>query len=409
MTAVVLVGDLPGTGVLQSSMAVRAPVRSRADYPAFIDLVGHGLRERSAVLVLCAAWRSAEALKAVSVARGALDSDRIAVLPLHLPPLALSLVADQIAFAAPYVKPGVLAGLADRLARGIHAGAWVNSVAKLEHVETAFSLHIKSYVPGGGFAVTAAPVQRVHRVSSGRPVPELAQRPADPVMMLISGADGDTGWVRTKLAPALAATSLTVVRPQPLSPAFWGVKKYVEYVAFSGHPQAMQATLASTDYRPCRWCGEATALPQCPFCCMVQPQAAPMPERPAPTDVRVAGPAPQPQPSPAVQHHVQTSQIRQSSGELKLSDGPGEPRAQHPPNSVTQKSWPYSASPSEAVIRSAGSDEAGQPDASEASPPRPRQPGTANLPAASEAANPDPSEERPDRSGSVSSPPARHR
>ena len=276
MTAVVLAGDLPGTGVLPAAMIVRRAVDSRADIPAFIDLVAHGVQERSAVLVLCPAWQSPEAFKAVRLARSALDSDRIAFLPLDLPPLALSLVADQVAFAAPYVQPGVLAGLADRLAREVCAGAWVNSVARLEHIETAFSLHIKSYLPGGGgFAVTAAPVRNVHRINSEQPLPELGQRPADPVIMLVSHADGDLDWVRGGLAPALAVTSLTVVGPQPLSPRFWGAKKYAEFVAFSGHPQAMQATLARVHHRPCRWCGEATALAQCSFCWMVQPAADP--------------------------------------------------------------------------------------------------------------------------------------
>src|SRR5918999_4840078 len=102
VTAVVLVGDLPGTGVIQASMAVRATVPGSADHPAFIDLMAHAVRERSAVLVLCPAWQSAEAGKAVRLARGALDCDRIAFLPLNLPPLAMSLVADQVAFASSY-------------------------------------------------------------------------------------------------------------------------------------------------------------------------------------------------------------------------------------------------------------------------------------------------------------------
>lgn len=382
MTAVVLVGDLPGTGVIQASMAVRAAVHGRADNPAFIDLVAHGLRERSAVLVLCPAWWSAEALKAVRLARGALDSDRIAFLPLDLPPLALSLVADQVAFASSYVTPGVLAGLADRLAREVHAGAWVSSVARLEHIETAFSLHVKSYLPGGGgFAVTAAPGQNVHRISPGQPVPEFTQRPADPVIMLVSHADGDLDWVRGGLAPALAVASLTVVGPQPLSQRFWGVKKYAEFVAFSGHPQAIQATLARAGYRPCRWCGEATALAHCSFCWMVQPEA----------DAAVPG-------------HRQTRRT-QERGTL-TPPAPGPARHQpHPvsraiavaPHRSTSKSRPYPAGPSEAIVQSPRSDEANEPDGYETSPTRPRAPGTADPPPASEAAGSPPADDQADR------------
>ena len=384
MTAVVLVGDLPGTGVIQASMAVRATVPGSADHPAFIDLMAHAVRERSAVLVLCPAWQSAEAGKAVRLARGALDCDRIAFLPLNLPPLAMSLVADQVAFASSYVQPGVLAGLADRLAREVYAGAWVSSVAKLEHIETAFSLHVKSYLPGGGgFAVTAAPAPNVHRIGSAQPVPEIAQRPADPVIMLVSHADGDVDWVRGGLAPALAVASLTVVGPQPLSPRFWGTKKYAEFVAFSGHPQAMQATLARAGFRPCRWCGEANALAQCPFCWMVQPAAdaaVPGPRQPRRTQERGTL-APQPHPVPR-------------------SSVP--PRHPGPPPPL-QRSWPNPARPVEAAVRPSRSGEANEPNGYEASPTRPRAPGTADPPPAAEAADPQPTDGRSTRTGRANS------
>ncbi|MEU4827538.1 hypothetical protein AB0H37_37230 [Actinomadura sp. NPDC023710] len=302
MTAVVLVGDFPSTGILQAAVAQRVAVEGPGDEaaPAFVDHMAHALRQRGAVLVLYPAWKRGRAQRLVRLARSALLTDRIAGLPLDVPPLALSLVADQLTFASAHARPGVLATLVHRLCETVHAGAWVNSVARLEHVKTGLGAHVSSYLPGGGFAVTAGAHPEVHRITASKPVPQPASRPADPVLMLVADANGDAGWLQSKMRPVLAAVSSTPVAPQPMSADYWGTKKYTEFVAFSGHPRALQSLLAGSPYRPCGWCGEPTALPECPFCLMVQPAeeappAGPVPPgRSQPSAVRPRPPAPHP-------------------------------------------------------------------------------------------------------------------
>src|SRR5262249_6720809 len=127
MTAVVVLCDIPTAGVIRQASA--APVRD--DPTAGSGVVAPragGLREHDAVLALYPAWRQAGAHRLVQLARAMLDSDRIAGVPLSLPPLAFSLVADQVAFLAEHVSPGLLAGLAHRLPGEVVSGAWVNSV-----------------------------------------------------------------------------------------------------------------------------------------------------------------------------------------------------------------------------------------------------------------------------------------
>ncbi|MFI6753077.1 hypothetical protein ACIBI3_43395 [Actinomadura luteofluorescens] len=337
MTAVVLVGDFPSTGILRATVAQRVSVEGRGDEaaPAFVDHMAHALRRRGAVLVLYPAWKSRRAQRLVRLARSALLTDRIAGLPLDVPPLALSLVADQLTFASAYARPGVLASLAHRLREAVHAGAWVNSVARLEHVKTGLGAHVSSYLPGGGFAVTAGVHPEVHRITASKPVPRLASRPTDPVLMLVTDANGDAGWLQNEMRPVLAVVSSTAVAPQPMSAEYWGTKKYTEFVAFSGHPQALQSLLASSPYRPCGWCGEPTALPECPFCLMVQP-----PQEATPTVPSGHPQQPHPQPSGHQPPRHQPSAPR-------LQQQAPAPQQARRPAAQPQPSWPQPPRPAE--------------------------------------------------------------
>ncbi|MFB4312843.1 hypothetical protein [Actinomadura sp. 21ATH] len=271
MTAVVLVGELPSTGIIPEPVAWRVADSAVPEATlAFVQQTAGALRQDGAVLVIYPAWRPQAAVRLVRQARAYLATDRIAAVPLDLPPLALSLVADQLAFMAPHVRPGLLASLAQVLADRLFAGAWVGSVAKLEHVRTSLGQHMVSLMPGSGFMVAAGNRPGVHRVTSGKPTLEIGHRPLDPVLMLAAHEHGDVDWLQNKLKPELRVVSLTFVAGQPLGPRFWGTKKYAEFVAFSGHPRDLHLALQSVDCEPCPWCGEPTALGICPFCARVQ-------------------------------------------------------------------------------------------------------------------------------------------
>ncbi|TDE12161.1 hypothetical protein, partial [Actinomadura sp. 6K520] len=336
MTAVVLAGDFPSTGILQATVAQRVGLGGGDDAcAAFIDHVAYALGQRGAVLVVYPSWKGERARRMVRLARSALLTDRVAGVPLDVPPLALSLIADQLTFASSYTRPGVLASLALRLCESVYAGAWVNSVARLEHIKTGLAAHVSSYLPGNGFAVSAGPRPAVHRITTAAPVPEPALRPADPVLMLFSHENGDVDWLQHKLRPMIAAVSMTAVATQPMSAEYWGAKKYAEFVAFSGHPQALQSLLAASEYRPCGWCGEPTALPECPFCLMVQPDHQAPPASP-PFQERTQPPGPQP---PPVQPQPQPQPVQPQSRPVQpqpVQPGPVQPPAAHPQEPAPQ-------------------------------------------------------------------------
>ncbi|TDD62111.1 hypothetical protein [Actinomadura rubrisoli] len=274
MTMVMLLDDVPGLGVMRGVAAERAPSGFSPlsdEGLEFTERIARGLREHSAVLALYPAWRPEAAGRLLRFARASLRTGRLAIVPLDLPPLALSLVADQLAFMAPYVRPGALASLAPRLAEVIVAGAWVNSVTRLEQVRTGFGEHLASFVPGSEFMVTATPRAGVHRITEARPVPSGDRVPAAPALVLAAEHGGDAGWVRDRLGPALGAVSVTFVDDPPLGTEFWRARRYVEFVGFSGDSGVLQQLVRTTPCAPCTWCGEPVGLPECPFCSMIQP------------------------------------------------------------------------------------------------------------------------------------------
>ena len=346
MTSVVLLGDFPSTGLIRMT-AERLPLEALSTPDAIHDLlsrISSTLGQDGSVVMLYPAWRAAEGRRMLGLIRGILTTDRVAGVSVDLPPLGLSLLADQLAHMAPYLRPGRLIGLAHRQMESMAAGAWVSSVAKLEHVDTGLGKHVASYLPGSGFAATIAPVHGVHRITSSEPVPGHGIRPLDPVLMIVADEDGDMAWLQDKLGPSLGVNSIRQVEPQPSSRQFWGAKRYVEYVAFCAHPQALEFIIRATPSWTCHWCGEATTLPVCPLCHMVQPQAA-EPQQPAgptgtvptaapphadhgqplqpPTPQATAAPPPAPQAAP--QHLMPGPPPRSASPSATPSPSPSPP------------------------------------------------------------------------------------
>lgn len=295
MTAVLVFGDVPSTGHVPRSGAERVSVSDgdgSVPPEAVLDLVRDRLETAGYVLALYPSWRAEPARRALRLARASLATERLILTPCPLPPLALSLVADQLGYLAPYCPPGALVGIMSALERVTLSGAWVRGVAGLENIPASLSEHVASYVPGSGFMVTAAPTTRIHRITGSAPLDELPYRPAEPVHVLTAGSEGgDSEWLEAQLLPAIRAYRVRALAAPPLGETYWGTKKYLEFVAFSGHPKALSVIANSVRCRPCPWCAEPVATPTCPLCSMVSPHRSaspgqqatgPEPDRPGP-------------------------------------------------------------------------------------------------------------------------------
>nr|WP_246421943.1 zinc ribbon domain-containing protein [Nocardiopsis mwathae] len=265
-----MLADIPSTGHLGSSQAQRFALAGddhAARSAEFLDFTAHHIAQGRKVVALYPAWRADEAVRTIRFARGALRTDHIAAVSADLSPLALSLMADQLAYLAPYLPSGIIAALAKELPEHMLAGGWLRSVGNLSTIPITLKQHLGSFAPKVKFLAFCAPIPRVGRVKRMDPAPNIPFRPIDPVQMLYSaGDDIDTDTFDQQFIPVIRTDSTRKLPTQPLGKEYWGSSKYVEFVAFSAHPNALTQPARSIRPVTCSWCGEQVAGGHCPFC-----------------------------------------------------------------------------------------------------------------------------------------------
>ncbi|WP_174549561.1 hypothetical protein [Nocardiopsis trehalosi] len=270
VSVVALLADIPSTGLLGENQAQRFTLAGddlAAQSADFLDFAHHHVGQGRRVLALYPKWHAERARRAIAFARGSLQSDQIGQIGLDISPLALSLLADQLAYLAPYVPAGVTAGLAEELPQHILAGAWMKSVRNLATIPITFKQHLGSYLPRTTFLAFCAPVKRVGRVRKSNPAPNIPGRPMEPIQILVARpAEYGIDEFNQQFTPALRPVSLNALPEQPLGSKYWGTRKYVEFVAFSAHPQALANTVRTIRPAACSWCRELVAAMRCPYC-----------------------------------------------------------------------------------------------------------------------------------------------
>lgn len=269
-TTVALLADIPSTGHVGEAGARRFALRGEGvgeRSAAFVAFARQEIEAGRKIVALYPTWRSSDAERAVNFARGAMRTDHVAGIGLDLSPLALSLVADQLAYLAPYLQPGMVAALCDELPRHLLAGAWLRSVSGLSTIPTSLRQHVGSYAPAVSFLAYCAPIRQVGRMRPSDVAGSLPFRPVQPVQLLYSTPDpGITGPFDDNLPQAVQPVATRALPAQPLGPEYWGTAKYVEFVALSAHPQALAYAAGSLRASACSWCGEPMSSRHCPFC-----------------------------------------------------------------------------------------------------------------------------------------------
>ena len=245
----------------------------------------HALIEQHGyVIALHPASGDDPAVQRLRTVRSVLESDRVALLGIDLPPLGLALLAQQLRqLSVCDFSPGVLASSARLLAHYIYAGALLGSVAKLDRVPVPLASHAKSWVPGAQFAVLAGPRPRLVRVGQEElPGPEFDTR------MLVASGQPPSDWVTASLAPAWRVQGVgTVPLPQG-SARWWGTNRLVEFAAGLHDVSVLYQLVSSVRRETCHWCGLELIGDRCGFCAAPLP---PPPEQPpTATTVRAALP-----------------------------------------------------------------------------------------------------------------------
>jgi hypothetical protein len=201
--------------------------------------------------------------------RSVLESDRIALLGIDLPPLGIALLAQQLRqLSACDFSPGVLASSARLLAHYIYAGALLGSVARLDRVPVSLKSHAKSWMPGARFAVLANPRPQLVRLGQEELTgPEFGTR-----LLVADGPQPPADWVTSELAPAWQVQGVTSVSLPAESVRWWGTGKLVEFAAGLHDVSVLYQLVSSVRREECHWCGLELIGDRCGFC------AAPLPD-----------------------------------------------------------------------------------------------------------------------------------
>jgi hypothetical protein len=209
--------------------------------------------------------------------RSVLESDRIALLGVDLPPLGLALLAQQLRqLSACDFSPGVLASSVRLLAHYIYAGAVLGTVAKLDRIPVTLKAHAKSWMPGAQFAVLATPRPQLVRlnVAGQEPLsgPEFGTR-----LLVAQGPQPPSDWVTATLAPAWKVQGAATVPLPEGSVRWWGTGKLVEFAAGLCDVSVLYQLVSSVRRETCHWCGLELIGDRCGFCAapLREPETAP--------------------------------------------------------------------------------------------------------------------------------------
>ncbi|MEU5235471.1 hypothetical protein ACH4UR_01305 [Streptomyces lydicus] len=231
------------------------------------------LTETSAVLehhghlvVLYSSACRPDHIRRLHTLRAVLESDRIAILPVPLPPLGVALLARQLRQLSQCdLSPGVLASAARLLTHYIHAGALLGSVSGLDRIEVDLRSHVKSWLPGAHFAVLANPEPQLlhvdrHSTGAGLPAPGFATH------LAVARGQLNAEWVTDALAPAWRVQAAYEARLPAESARWWGTQKLIEFAAAIPDPAVLHQLVASVRRERCDWCGLELLGDRCAFC-----------------------------------------------------------------------------------------------------------------------------------------------
>ncbi|MFE0471280.1 hypothetical protein ACFW2V_06625 [Streptomyces sp. NPDC058947] len=242
-------------------LAERPLEQALADLQALVEHHGH-------VIVVCSPAAPTALQRRLHTLRSLMETDRVALFRPDLPPLGLAVLARQLRqLASCDISPGVLASAGRLLVHYIHAGALLNSVARLDHVPVGLKSHAKSWVPGSQFGVLAHPEPRLVKIT-----PEaLLPGPEFGTWMLVAKGQLQSDWVSATLAPAWNVQGLRETRLPAESPAWWGTGKLIEFCSYLPDLSVLYQLVTSVRRSRCHWCGIDVIGDRCVFCSATPP------------------------------------------------------------------------------------------------------------------------------------------
>ncbi|MEU6081443.1 hypothetical protein [Streptomyces sp. NPDC047108] len=269
---------LPSADPQTPPAAVIPPPHAQSLDAALADT--HRLLEQHGYLIVLypAGEAQRETHQRLHTIRSVLESDRIALLGLDLPPLAVAALALQLRrLSVCDFSPGVLASATRLLAHYVYAGALLGSVSRLDRVPVSLASHATSWVPGSQFGVLVNPAQQLTKV--GGAAQEPLRGPEFGTELLFARGRLQSDWVTSGLAPAWRVQQVREVELPAESARWWGTSRLVEFASAIGDLSVLYQVVASVRRDDCRWCGLQLIGDRCAFC---SAPVAPPPARKAP-------------------------------------------------------------------------------------------------------------------------------
>ncbi|MEU2608596.1 hypothetical protein [Streptomyces albus] len=253
------------------------------------------LEQHGALVVVHPSGLPTPFLHRLHTVRALLESRRIALVPVRLPPLATAVLVRQLRqLARCDFGPGVLAAAVRLLTHYLYAGAVLGSAAKPGRMPAGAAAHARSWVPGARFAVLAAPTRETVRLSgAGETGPGLTG-PQFATELTVAHGRLTSDWV-TRTLPAHWRVGRVTEVPLPGDSAqWWGTGKLTEFVAAIPDVSVLYQLVASVRRDVCPWCGLEVIGDRCAFCAAPLPSTAPAPSaaRPPSAASRPAPPGP---------------------------------------------------------------------------------------------------------------------
>ncbi|MCX4674629.1 hypothetical protein OG413_04705 [Streptomyces sp. NBC_01433] len=196
--------------------------------------------------------------------RSILESDRIALVKVDLPPLGVAVLVRQLRqLSVSDLSPGVVASAARLLSHYIYSGALLHSVAKLDRFPVSLKSHAKSWVPGSQFAVLAGPESQLIKVG---PQAEPLAGPEFGTHLLVAKGQSQSDWVQETLAPAWKVQAIHEASLPSESSRWWGTGKLVEFAAYLPDISVLYQLISSVRREKCHWCEMELIGDRCGFC-----------------------------------------------------------------------------------------------------------------------------------------------
>lgn len=261
----------PGAAVLHPP-AEAGLEAALAETTALLERHGH-------LVAVVPSWLPPATAHRVRTVRAILETDRIALVDVDLPPLGTAVLVRQLRqLTVCDFSPGVIASAARLLSHYVYAGALLGSVAKLDRIPVGLKAHARSWSPSAQFAVLAHPSPHLARLGTAA-TGVIPPGPAFATHLTFARGQLSSDWVAAELAPAWQVQGV-MENPLPADSArWWATPKLVEFAAAIPDVSVLHQLVSSVRREECGWCGFELIGDRCGFC--AAPLAAPPPEVPA--------------------------------------------------------------------------------------------------------------------------------